>query len=299
MYSRKVNEDYYQWQFFQTPFPSQLLFACAAQDEVIGCYGCHVVPALCGTLDDPKRLNIAWTLDMMVTPDWQGKGVFKQSASAAQEWAEQHAPAALCVMANPRGQAALIHGLAWRPIAVFNDYVCSTKAARATSDEITLVPVDKFGDEIDRLNGAGQLMRTNRSADFLNWRFLRNRQYRYTAFSVRSGSNNIGYVSTKVFVDPISGQSFGDIVDLQWGSDFADALPTILQLTLSYFRTLGVDDASTWLQTNTALDRAGRSVGFVETQRQRFFACKVLDPCYDWLHQSDRWFISMGDAEIY
>lgn len=54
-----------------------------------------------------------------------------------------------------------------------------------------------------------------------------------------------------------------------------------------------------WLHTNTLLNQIGRDLGFVETEQKRYFCCKVLDECYSWLEDPNRWFVTMADSEIY
>ena len=73
----------------------------------------------------------------------------------------------------------------------------------------------------------------------------------------------------------------------------------MLRFSLERFRRQRVTRATTWLQTNTALDGAGRALGFTETGQQRVFCCQVVDSRYDWLADPARWVLTMADAELY
>jgi len=91
----------------------------------------------------------------------------------------------------------------------------------------------------------------------------------------------------------------GDIVDLGFVADAPDLSSHILRFALDHFCASSVPQATIWLQTNTVLDRAGRQIGFVDTELKRYFCCKVLKPTFDRLQNPEEWLINMSDAEIY
>jgi hypothetical protein len=140
---------------------------------------------------------------------------------------------------------------------------------------------------------------TLRSAAYLNWRFCRNPWYNYASYLAHRCGQLFGYLVLKVFQDPKTGQTSGDIVDLRWADDDPDALAEMLAFAATSFATQGVEQAAIWLQTNTMLDQVGRSMGFAETEQKRYFCCKVLDERYRWLGEPHHWLVTMADAEIY
>jgi GNAT superfamily N-acetyltransferase len=299
-YARKVARGYYDWQFFRTPFPCRLLFATTADGDFAGCYGCQLKPSLDGAT------RLAWTLDMMVAPAWQRKGVFKAMARSAEEWASSQSVAALCVMANAQGQAALVGGMKWRPVTTFTDFVCQSPEVVQPEREVEqagllLSKIDRFDDALlEPTHTVGQgSARTFRSADYMNWRFVEHAQHRYDLLALQVRGEDQGYVALKVFTDPHTGHRFGDIVDIGWARSLDGSLPMILRRVLEHFQDMGVRTASTWLQTNTPLDPAGAAAGFVPTERKRYFCCKAIDSKNRWLEDVSRWSITMTEAEVY
>jgi GNAT superfamily N-acetyltransferase len=301
LYARPVNDAYYSWQFFQTPFPSATALAVTPDGELIGSYTLHVQPTL------PEKVNVAWVLDIMVSPKYQRKGVMRQLMGFATEQTRQFNPVALCVMANEKANQACVDGLGWHRINTINTSFLKCNNAEESQRTLSYQAIDNFEDCAELLNQQQyamnvekhSLLANERSVDYLNWRFVENPRYRYARFVAEKSSGVFGYIVLKVFRDPVSEKSFGDIVDLFWLENDVKALRDILLFAVSWFKQAGVSESTMWLQTNTVLDQVGKDLGFALRQQPRYFCCNVLDACYNWLKDPNRWFITMADSEVY
>jgi len=295
LYQRKVTESYYLWQFFETPFPTVLAMAQTEDGILAGCYAFHIIKST------EESHFIAWALDIMVAPPFQGSGLFRRLANFAASQAIQHEPVALCVMANQRADSAYVNGLGWHRVNVFTTCVRSTSnAAYQPPSGIDFELVNSFPATFcQRVKSGLSLFGNFRSPEYLNWRFLRNPWYRYEPFIITLDLVPIGYLILKIFKDPVTTTSVGDIVDLGFVADAPDLSSHILRFALDHFCASSVPQATIWLQTNTVLDRAGRQIGFVDTELKRYFCCKVLKPTFDRLQNPEEWLINMSDAEIY
>ncbi len=286
---------------FDTPHPSVLSFAMSQDKELIGCYGFHLFSF------GRAGHRAALALDIMVTPQFQGKGVFRALANFAMQQTQAHNPVVYYVMANSRADGAHVHGLGWHRVNVFTDYVCRTGlASPLLPKEMEFIPCGSFTPEVanfltrlDELRTTHNLFSISRSPQFLQWRFLRNPRYSYRFFLCKLRGSLYGYVVLKEFCDPLTNNSFGDIVDLYWAEDDLEALADMLRFALHYFHRQGIQQATMWLQTNRVLDRVGRDLGFKPTERQRYLCCKIVDDEYRWLEDRQRWFLTMADSEVY
>jgi GNAT superfamily N-acetyltransferase len=296
LYLRRVDEDYYRWQFFLTPFPSKLVLAIAEDGTLVGCYGFHVIPT------SQEDARIAWALDIMVAPPYQGKGVFRSLAAFAAQQVTPYLPAALCVMANQRADRAHADGLGWSRVMTISNFVCRTSCAPS--------PPQDFKFHLHRDFDAGAVASivapqatsctsNLRSVKYLRWRFVKNPWYRYSLFLVSARGRPFGYLVLKTFRNPQTDSACGDIVDVIWTQDHEQGLSAMLCFALGHFRDSGLSEASVWLQTNTMLDQVGRNLGFVESSQKRFFCAKILDERCRYLEEPARWFVTMSDAEIY
>ncbi|MHC4176727.1 MAG: GNAT family N-acetyltransferase [Planctomycetota bacterium] len=301
LYARKVTPAYYHWQFFQTPFPSLLAFATTADDQLAGCYGIHLRDAA------PGQQPVGMALDIMVAPAFQGRGLFRALADFALAEAGRRGPSAVYVMANERARGAHVRGLGWAEVGVLWDYVGpTTHATRRSPRDVSTTAVQGFSAEDERfLLEVGRLRRSERrfyverTPGFLQWRSARNPRYTYQILRCCGRQAVHGFLVVKTFRDPVTGHTFGDIIDVIWRDDHTDVLRALLLAGLAYFEQLGVAEVTTWLYTNPLLGEVGGSLGFRPTTRRRYLSCRVIDQQQLWMEDPARWSVSMLDTDLY
>jgi len=302
LYARLVDTAYYEWQFFDTPFPSLLLLALDAEERLAGTYGFQLREAgLAGA-------RIGWAIDIMVAPAHQKQGLFRALASAARREIERFGPLGLCVMANQRAAPAHVHGLGWRSPAAVANFACPTAAAGKGNGHrgpVEMQPIERFlhndqwPDRWECPPEARPKLFTARTARLLDWRWLDCPRYRYRAFAAMAGDRPAGYLVLKLFPDPGTGERLGDIVDLVWGQPGPEVVQAMLRFALEELRRMGAHRAVTWLETGTVLDEAGRRMGFEDTGQRRYFCCLPLRPEGDPMTEASRWFLTMIESEVY
>jgi GNAT superfamily N-acetyltransferase len=296
LYSRKVDENYYRWQFFATPFPSGLAVATSTDGKWVGCYGFHVVPSSGGCSP------VAWMLDIMVAPEFQRRGVFGRLADFAAAAAAEHKPVALCVMANAKADAVHSRLPGWKRVMEISTFVRPTADVPEMSGKFECRYVEKIDAGLLGRIGAGfpeGLVSQVRSESYLRWRFAENAWYHYSMVVASEGQVDIAALVLKRFRDPKSGASSGDIVDAIWTRKDPAALCDLLCTALQHFRKNEAATAAIWLQTNTVLDRAGRELGFAKINQIRYCNCRILDSQFSRLESASSWFFTMSAAEIY
>lgn len=299
LYARKVDDAYYHWQFFDTPFPGLLSFAMTNDGELAGCYGFHLRQV------SATGESIGMALDIMVAPKFQGQGVFRRLADFARGQLRPYKPVAVYVMTNQRAEAPHVRGLGWMRVNTFTDWACAT-AAGSGKQKIEVIPAqsltaedEEFVKKVERLRNERQGFSLARSSGFLEWRFARNPRYSFKLFRCALQGRLWGILALKVFRDPVTDKAFGDIVDLIWAEDDPEAMSAALKFALSYFHNNQIEEAVTWLQTNTVLDQVGRDLGFRPTERRRYLCCKVEDERYLGLGDPGKWLVTMADTDIY
>jgi GNAT superfamily N-acetyltransferase len=305
IYARKITVEYVYWQFFDCAFPAQLLLALDGK-AICGYYGIQVFPLRIGS----DKRSIARALDVMVLPDFRKRGIFSRLELKSLSAVSNFHPISHIVFANALGfQAWSRRG--WSLIKEITTYCCETSPAprginmmRYQASAVSIRQCAYFGPEIDQVwkrfcGGHPELVGIERGSLYLNWRFAHNPRYRYHLFTVERASSPVGYLVLKVFRDPLTGESYGDIVDLMWSEDSEELLVTMLSFALSYFHSQGVAQAATWLESDTLLSQVGKQLGFKETGQKRYFCCKIMDERYTWLNKPACWFITMADSEVF
>jgi hypothetical protein len=285
LYARPVNEAYYTWQFFECPFPSLLNVAVDRNDRILGTYALHI------------QNKIAWVLDIMVSPTVQRRGVFKQLVDFGFENLRKFDVNAIVVMANENANRACVDGLGWTRINTLYTYF----AEPYPTDRNQRFEVGSVADfsSIDLSAHSKNRISNQRTSEYQNWRFFRNARYSYDVFSFSESGADVGYVVLKTFKDPVSGNSFGDIVDLFWAEENPDLIKEMVAFSLDYFHQLNIATTAIWLQTNTILDAVGLEAGFVRSNQPRYFCGKAITEIGKVAELPENWFLNMSDSEVY
>jgi hypothetical protein len=297
-YARRIPGGYYTWQFFETPFPSCCFFA-EHQGRIVGCGGIRLYP-----LASPIGHSVGLLVDSIIAPDWRRGGLFPRLELELERWAISRNAGALYAFPNRAGYSPRVSYLGWRPLEARVSHEAETQPFDPSDSRISFQQVSTFDCGADDVwsgftSWHPGLAAVRRDARFLNWRFAMNPWHQYDLFEVGWESRLFGYLVLKVFVDPVTGASSGDIVDILWKHDAAEALCPMLGFALGHFWKLGARRANVWLQTNTLLDEVAKEAGFRETNSKRFFCCRVTDSEFQSFANSQQLFVTMADSEIF
>lgn len=293
---KKQDSDYYRWQYFRTPFPAVLSFAFNLEGNFAGCFGFHILPTNCG-------ISIARAVDIMIAPEFQGKGLFRKLAAYAESCAAEYSPAAVVVIADKKSEPSYTYGLGWSLTATLRTYTAPAIEYPGHDMQGCIVPITDWSIVQDiaaaRCSIKKPLVSISGDTDYLKWRYTECPWHTYEAFAYIQNDLPRGYVVTKRYTDPEDNTSYGDIVDITWDERNDDPARELLRYTLHRFQDIGVDRAAMWLHTNTDLDMLGSGAGFVPVSHERYFCCKVIDPAWSKLEESSSWNLKMSDSEFY
>jgi GNAT superfamily N-acetyltransferase len=284
LYARKVNEDYYYWQFFDTPHHCGLVFI-EVEGEVVGNLGLHLIPLRTGEL-------IAWCIDIAISKSHQGIGLFQHLYHAVEEFALSNQAGALAVMGNPNAHQVLTQKFGWVGVREIDTFALrgfpSTGAPLAT---LTAPSSDPAWYSNPNSNFA------DRSAKWLTRRFSRNPRYQYAFYEFKVGSESEILAVSKEFTDPVTAATYIDIVEFLSTTNEKKAVLNALEQILN--NAPSGAQFVTWLETRSTFDEVARDLGFKPMNKPRFFDMKLLDDEKSHLLESDRWHLTMQDAEVY
>jgi hypothetical protein len=273
-YARKKKPEYFYWQYIYPYEPTVLMCAFEAK-QMCGMFGLK-----------KRRLNngviVGQAIDMLIIPDWRRKGLFCELADHAIQHFGKELDI-LCVFANASGNYAVQKSLGWHYTGTIK-----TLCLKVTGNISSLQPVD------DLLENKGGRFYFERSQDYTQWRFDESPEYSYKAIRVE---NNIAW--TKVFIDPVTNTRYGDIVDIMMSYTSARRLYDILYAAYEYLQLQGAEFISTWAMPGTLLRNVTESIGFDETNQERYFCIKVLNPECEYLTEFSNWNLVQADAEIF
>lgn len=256
LYARKVTPAYFDWQFHDSPNTPALTTAWEG-DRMIGAYGVHICAA------DSSRPGRAMMLDNLVAADFQGRGLVRDLAGMAFDHARAGGAEVLCVVANARSLRAHERHFGWSPWQTLRDWQSSGAAPGETEATVSEVenPDSKLAAMQDTVFHA-------RTPEFLAWRTRANPRYNYRWIEARSsGGERLGQACAKLFRDPKTGESIGDIVALHpaLGADPVQLIDAVR----GWLNKQSMATVVTY-PINAGQEAALRRLGFEPTMRERY-----------------------------
>lgn len=274
-YARKIKPEYFFWQFIYSYEPAVLM--CAFEgSQMAGMFGLKVRKLSNGAV-------AGQVIDMLIAPKWRGKNLFKQLAEHALQYFDKKFDI-LCVFANAAGSRAVQESLGWGLVGTIRTLYLEGGAG---------IPSWQSSDMPLRTETARVYF--EKDDDYRRWRFDKNPEYSY--FTVRADKTADAWL--KIFIDPVTGRRFGDIVDVRTGDVSRRGLHDIFSAACKYLQSQNVEFITTWAMPETVLRSVAESLGFKEAEQERFYCIKTLNPAYGYLNDFSVWHLMQADSEIF
>lgn len=272
-YRRKKDLSYYRWQF-QNSQPSSKLFVAVQAGKVVACYGAQVLHLANGSA-------CGFTVDLLIENDLRRRGVFVLLEKAVTEFLSDSGAVGLVSLPNLEGRNAHTWLEGWKEVGIIKT--------------LTVSP-GQISRSMSGLAGDGhQKLSFSKSSEYVSWRFEANPVYRYTRLPSDSDSFSI----VKIFVDPVTHVSYGDIVDVECDLENPRAIQHAVVNACEYLVTQNVSEITMWGLPHTSTGKVARALGFRESAQERFFCVKVLKPGHEYLYDFTNWHLVEADSEIY
>lgn len=262
----------FEWQFFNSFYPTVCV---AAEDggQIIGMFGLQRRTLNNGT-------PIGHLIDLLVDKNWQGQGIFKTMGQIAlNHWKDIEV---FTVLANLSGKIACEKALGIQTIAKIDDWVLKN-------------PLRFRSAGVSKLQSQPSHVRYRTSQPYFRWRFGANPIYTYSKIAV----SGCGFLYTKKFTDPVTKESFMDIVDYRLNQSSTESLVTLWGKSVEQLIGQGEKNISAWALPHTPLAKALKLMGFEALPRERYFCVKTRGLRLKRLLDITSWDLVQADAEIY
>ncbi len=274
-YRRKKREEYFYWQFINPSIPTRL-FVAYENDLFVGSYGIQV-----HTLSD--SVLCGFTIDLLIREEYRNRALLVLFEEEAQKFAMEKGAQVMTSLPNFDGMRAHKGLRTWKHIGTVKTYTLP-KAEVAGNKELTK----------QRTSGK-ELVYFSKSDAYRIWRYKLNPEYDYTDIKVDTGE----FAVTKLFKDPVTNVRYGDIVDFECDLQDLKLLRELFLKACMSLRGEGVEAITTWVLPHTPLSEVVESLGFTETQPERYFCFKALKPGKDQTYDFSHWHLVQADSEIY
>lgn len=272
-YKRQVSNAYFSWQFISSYYPT--IYLCAFEGErFVGVFGLQKRRLTNGT-------KVGHLIDLMVSPDYRGKGIFTQLGQRAIAFFPDLD--ALSVLPNLAGKEACEKAFGMKTIAKINPLLLKK------SEEPLEVPIASAA------TSAQVLLEFEKNDAYRRWRYESNPWYRYTLAAYDTGD-----MVTKTFTDPSTQETFVDIVDFRAKDDGLRKLAKLFTMgSNTILFDQGFQSITTWALPHTPLYTVLKSLGYSEFPQERYFCVKALCFEAESVYDIRQWNLVQADAEIY
>jgi len=276
-YVRKKKESYFLWQYFNSCYQTVLMCAFLGA-EVLGMFGLQKKKLQNGA-------NVGQAIDLLIAAEWRRKGLFFKLGQRAFKCFKDLD--LLCVLPNLNGKNACEKSFKWKTIGRINSVTIPTKRLINIKDEENSFHENLKQNNIFSMFYYDEIIR--------NWRYNQHPEYQYDYITLDPGE----FAVTKIFLDPIKKSKFGDIVDFKCDLNKKNLLKELFIKSIYHLKKQGAETITTWALSHTPLREVADSLGFSETQQERYFCIKILNHKYEYLFDFNLWYLVQADAEIY
>lgn len=285
IYTIKKNYEYFLWHCFETVH-SVVTIGCFIDGEFVGMFGVHKKILTNGlTCGQAKSMN--------VVPQWRGKGYFTKLGEMAFEYFD--GLDVMCVFANENARIPCEKAFGMKTIGSIRMIFLATFENVYNPQGIRCSLINQntifgsFG------NADKNIVGFKTSQEYRSWRYASNPHYSYYIVEIDEG----GYAVVKNFVNPVTNDVYGDIVDIECDTEDAIKLRKIVMGSCWCLKELGATKITIWAMPDTLLRSIVEEMGFRESNYSSYFNVKVLNPKYDYLYDFSRWLLRQSDAENY
>lgn len=272
-YKRKTNKAYFNWQFFESPFSSALFMAFDG-DKLIGYYGIKIYPLT-------NNSNAGFAIDFLIDESYRKKGIAFLLDEQVNEFCKENKASCLTALPNAFGNAAF-KALGYKSIQKINSLVLDI-------DIEYIKNLDLFDDVYNEVSQIS----FKKDEAYRLWRFDHNPLYNYKYVNLDTDCFGI----TKIFQDPNSNQSYGDIVDFQ--SNCINESILLIDKIITEMVKDNIKTITIWSLEHLPLYSVLNKMGFINQAHERYFCVKPLNPEYQNLTCINNWSLVQADAEIY
>lgn len=274
-YSKKKTIDYYIWRFFRCPYETKLFVAYDGA-EYVGNIGVHLLPLT-------NRAVCGFIVDLLVEDTYRQRGIFYLLEKVVRDFAVRNGASLLACLPNVDGQKAYEKLPEWETVGVINTLELFNKP------EMALKKNNKTG------VSKSKLCSFLKKPVYRRWRYDENPLIKYDKISL--SENSFGLV--KIFVDPTTGERFGDLVELHVDLLKPRLVEKLIKKIWDFFSDKNLKVITLWAIPNSPLNKIAKDLGFQESSQQRFFCVKILDSQCKNLRLLANWHLAEGDSEVF
>jgi hypothetical protein len=296
-FKKELLYEYWKWRFPDNLERKIMIKLMWEGDQLVGHYA--VSPVKMNV--DGEVVLTALSMTTMTHPDFGGRGIFTDLAEALyNDEGEKSNLKAVWGFPNSNSHYGFIKNLKWLNLEQVPTFsVLTDKIKKAGTSNIGIVSGFNSGHvKTQQKLLSNYHVKAERSAEYLTWRYLKNPINKYAVFELKQGEE-LYYAVTKLFPSFTAKDQFEiDILELMFPADH-NVLLDLMNAIKEHYGNHRLLQINTWVPLNDEKHLPLEKIGFINTLPITYSGIRILDKKYNRLAESNRWFYSMGDSDIY
>lgn len=296
-FNREMSPDFWHWRYVDNPYGRGIIRVALDGDKMVGHFA--VIPMRVqfqGTV-----YPAIFPMTAMTHPEYGGQGLYTKLISEVYEYARTQGYALAYGFPNKNSYYPSLK-FGYHDIITIRPLERKLPSGTPGRDG-NITAIDKFDSRFDRL---WENVRGNykiiicRTSEYLNWRFLRNPDAKYTIFAYTDEAGDIlGYEALKIYRE--GNIIRGHIVDILTVPD-DNIARALVRSAFDYFAEERVQDVSLWMSEDRFYSRILEEEGFIRHPGTTHFAVMALDKNDKSLLPVENpvnWHLTMGDSDVF
>lgn len=283
-FGKPMSIEYWRWRFRDNPIDAPMI-QLAWDGDVLAAH--YAVSPVRMAIDGEPRLA-ALSMTTMTDPDYRGRGLFVQLASALYERLERRGYACVWGFPNAQSHRGFVRDLRWQnvhEIPMLRLEVAGSKQTGAEKIEELTQPAPMLDAVWDRCRKLRPIL-VWRDAQHLAWRYLQHPSNQYRILATDSG-----YVVFKRYGDEV------DLVDVLVVDEDAQVLSTLVRGVLA-----AIDDVhaiNVWMPLDSPHHLELERVGFAATGPTTYLGMRPFAATRFDMTDVRNWHYGMGDSDVF
>lgn len=305
-FKKELSADYWKWRFVENPFLDESMINLMWDGDQL--VGHHAVSA-----SEIKVKNETYLSSLcgtaMTHPNYEGRGIYGDLALSLYDriLKDHNVQNIITFPARAASHYSLVKKIKYRNVGYLPTLklnASSFKNKNAISDNINIV--EKFNNIHEEfinetLQNSGFDIYTKRSVKYLNWRYTKCPINKYFCIEYKIDGKMKGLLIAKIYKsNELSTEVDIDIVDLFCSEDL-EILKSLFSGIIEKISALNynVQNLNCWISLFDRRHLELERLGFVMSTPITYFCVKSLGQKLNGIDQFNKWYISMGDSDVY
>ncbi|HZS74961.1 MAG TPA: GNAT family N-acetyltransferase [Candidatus Nitrosotalea sp.] len=294
-YDKEMTKEFWNWRFEKYPFKQSLIRLSFFDEQLVA----HYLLQPAKLLFKSCEIDALYSMTTMTDPNFSGQGLMTKLANEVYDIGRKLNYRFVYGFANRNSNYMFSKKLGFKTI-VMPEFSIDVKNNSTTNSDYTCSDICNFDDSYSNFyekynkKYAHKIMR-DRTADYMNWRFIRHPENKYKCYMISLNGETMGYFVLKNYNNIKC-----HIVDFLITDD-PYCYDSMITTAINFCKNNGIKELTLWMNKTLSLYDHLSKMGLTENLMENYLVIKSLSPNIDLseIEKIDNWYLTMADSDVY